>query len=60
MIMKCRFFLAVPYHDYHRYQEFYEEGERENLLNEVSSLTEQVHVLVESCTEMFSLIDSLF
>lgn len=44
MSVKGSLFLAVPYHDYHRYQEFYGEGEREILLGEVSSLREQVRV----------------
>lgn len=58
--MKCSLTLAVPHDDNHRYQEFYEEGEREILLAEVSSLREQVQVFLEYNTEIFSILDSLF
>ena len=58
--MKYYLFSAVPYNYLHRYQEFYEEGEREILLTEVSSLREQVLVFLEFNTEVISLLDSLF
>jgi len=45
--MKYSLFLAVPYNYLYRYQEFYEEGERDILLAEVSSLREQVYLLLE-------------
>lgn len=45
--MKYSLLLAAPYNYLYRYQEFYEEGERDILLAEVSSLREQVFVLLE-------------
>jgi kinesin family protein 15 len=44
--VKCSIFLGFFFNDYHRYEEFYGEGEREILLSEVSSLREQVHVFL--------------
>lgn len=43
-----------------RFQEFYEEGEREILLAELSSLRDQVCVFPESCTKVAFLLANLF